>query len=323
MKKVVFSSLLLVGSGVAVAAVVGAPTVKARSYEEVRDHVLANPLTVMPKRDPIGPGDLAVLARAAYMGSGALAQRATGLFVERTDLRSPAQKLTHSAGVCMEATWAVTSGPGTGLLAPGTHVPALVRLSVANNQVQGADAPRSFALGIKIFPAESTASAVLSVNLVTNDQFGINGIARPSVTQLAPEHGPIIYSNHIGGAGPVPDMLMRAFLKIDPKPSERPLYPLTTVTSEGATIGQPVTPDRIHFIQRKVRAVEPKVDFREELLQYETNELVFDMVLPPQSVVPNGERIGVLTLGKPMVTEACDLELTFFHHPTDPAKNPF
>lgn len=306
----VFAGLL----ATAAAASAASGNVTPRSYDEVRDAALAHPLTTWPDR---GPVDLKDLIRAAYTGTGRAIERSTGLFQEQTDLRPAAPKVTHATGVCGEATWAIHNGPATGLLSAGTTMKALVRLSsAANDPVDSA--PRAYSLAIKMFPAPSSGTPVASVNLVTADQFGINGISRKGFMALDPQHGPLLFANTIAGTGFAAEVVGRAFTRIDPKAGERPLYPFTTVTALGSPVPFARTPDRIQFIAHKVRAIDGAPDFRQELTSYNDGELVFDIVLPPQAMVPNGETIGQLTLGKLVVSDVCDLELSFFHHPTQP-----
>lgn len=158
------------------------------------------------------------------------------------------------------------------------------------------------------------------MNLALSDQFGINGQDRPLFLVSPPQHGPIKFMNHIWGSGNVAELVGRAFSRVDAQPGTRPTYPLASVDQKGAAVLNVQAPRTVHLVLRPLpHAPQPTADVRDELRQYKPGEIVMDVELPPQKGFPEGARIGTLSVGEMVVSVACDEELSFYHHPNNPA----
>lgn len=307
--------VVLVCGGVLLGTVARAET-RAASYTEVRERVYSDPLETLPDYDRVNVG--AIVRMSMRMG-GPAKERAAALFTERVDLREAAPKLTHAPGVCADATWSITAGTGTGLLAPGTRVPAIVRFSEARNTPTH-PGPRSVALGVKVWPTDDPFKEVLTANLATSDQFGIDGQERLQALRPEPKHGPLRFMNTIWGTGMTAEIVNQAFTLVDPEPTRRPLYPFTTVGTDGKVVSTPKTPRFLHLVLRRpTHRVPIEADFRQEIMHYKSGELVLDIVVPSQKGFGNEGPIGTLVVGAPVVSKTCDLELSFYHHPTNPS----
>jgi len=288
----------------------------AASFNELRNHVYAQPLTTMPLYEP-------PLARAIGLAlslfRGELIDRARTTLSDTSDYRPPRPKLLHTTGVCAEGTWKIhTDTFATGLLSRGTEVKVLMRLSIATNSpVYVAGEKRHFTTAIKLFPTQDPTQAVQTANLFGFDQGGIPGTDRKSFF-FADNGDPeaIYYTNDVLGRGFLSELGDRTFELLDAPSTFRALYPLSEVDSQGRRVEQPVAPRLIRIYPRMERKPGPMpADFRNDLLRYNAGELKFDIVLPEQNGVPAKTTIGTLVLGKPVVSAFCDLELHYHHAP--------
>jgi len=292
------------------------------SYNEVKEKIFAEPTADLPTYPflPIGP-----LVRAIFNCGGKLINRVEGTLEEPTDFKDRDPKLLHPMGVVAEATWKIDqSSPLTGLLAVGTQVKAIVRLSTADGQTTYDEKKkRQFGIAIKLFPTSDDNQKVVTQNLFFLDQNGLDGgIRRRFLTPQYPG-AELYFENSAPGGGLPGKIIAHVFKRYDVSPTVRPVYPLTEVDATGAKVSAPQTPRFIRLVPNLKNAkVNTAPDFRNELRRYKPGEITFDIVIPKQGATfPQDVKIGTLTLGTPIVSVVGDQELTFHHHPfrkTDP-----
>jgi hypothetical protein len=163
---------------------------------------------------------------------------------------------------------------------------------------------------VKLFPAGGASTR----NILTLDQTGLTGDERRSFFFPKAEGERIYFTNNVPGTGFLAWLGQRTFEKLDPPSTFRALYPLAEVTAEGAKVERPVAPRLLWIEPRFARAAGPTpADFRDEIRGY--GHMKFDLVIPAQYGVPRELRVGTLEVGDPVVSSACDLELTFHHAP--------
>jgi hypothetical protein len=175
---------------------------------------------------------------------------------------------------------------------------------------------------VKVFPSRDPDEALPTANLFLLDAFGLDGDTRPLFLSSAPGEPPVTFANSARAEG-VAKAALPLFGRFDSNPARRPLYPFTETRAGGAPVAKPVTPALIRLVPPQglqPRALEPD-DFRAELLAYEPGDLELAIWLPAQELETGGKlpadtRIGTLSIAKPVVSEACDQELHFHHHPT-------
>jgi hypothetical protein len=293
---------------------------KPRSFREVRDLIYSHPQTYAPHYEGFSFGDLA----KAAIGHGNLASRARWTLSTSDDFKPRGVKLLHPMGVCAEARWVIDApSPASGLLARGTEVRAIVRMSNADsNEVWSEKTPRIFGLAVKLFPTSNEDEQVVTRNLFNLDQNSLSGGKRKSYLHVDSWDGhsksdEIHFVNSAPAKTFVEKKATKIFGKFDFHPDRRPLYQLTEVTASNEDVVAPVTPEFLHFVPRPLGTREFQPDFRDNLMQYKEGEIAFDIVIPGGQDAPFAQetRVGTLTLGQPVLSEVCDLELHFHHHP--------
>ena len=286
------------------------------SFNDVREKIYSAPMTSLPAISGISPLGL---LRALAMVSGALVDRIKGTLWNSEDFKNPGPKLLHPMGVCADATWEIyNSSAATGLLSTGTQVKAIVRFSAADEQtVYSPTKKRTFGIAVKLFPSANDSAEAETRNLFFLDQNGLNGGLRSRY--LVGDSGEnIYYQNSALGGGAAVQLLVGFFKKFDSNPNWRPLYPYTETNADGSAVASPVTPQAIRLVPRTTTlSAHAAEDFRDEILSYRANEIRFDIVIPAQKApFTESQVIGGLMVGQPVISQVCDEELHFHHHPT-------
>jgi hypothetical protein len=281
---------------------------QASSFSEVRDKVYASPMTGLPQYEGLGAGDF---IRALFHLPSRLTDRARGTLGDAGDFKAAAPKLLHPMGVCAEAVWEIDApSSSTGLLAQGTRVNAIVRMSAADTQTKFSfKKKRTFGLAVKLFPTANPDLKVTTRNLFLLDQNGLTGSKCENYLLNRGEER--FFQNTALGGGFGAKLVSRIFRRFDRNPLMRPVRPLAEVTAQNVPVGvPPVSPELLQLVPTlsEGAALRSALDFRGELLQYAPGEIRFDIVVPGQG------RIGRLTLGKPVLSAFCDKQLHFHHH---------
>jgi hypothetical protein len=293
------------------------------SFDAVKTRIYAEPLSVLPHYGGLGAADTA----AILIGSlkTALGIRAKATIADESDFKERTPKILHPMGVCASANWTITAASAaTGLLSKGTHVNAIVRMSTGSDQIKWEPGKtRQFGLAVKLFPTQEPGTAVVTRNVFTLDQTGLNGDSRASYLSGDGPEDEVFFRNNAEGTGFAIEKLNALFAKVDIHPGHRPLYPLTEVTQNGAMVAVPVTPWEIRFVPHVTSKIEAfDVDFRTELAAAQPGQIYFDIVIPKQQGFAATQTIGKLVVGQPVVSVACDQELHFHHHPNTRTSSP-
>jgi hypothetical protein len=243
-----------------------------------------------------------------------------------------------------------SSQPYSGLFASGTKVNGMVRLSSATNVV-APDAwilPASWAVAVKLFPApaDEPNRRVRSVNFSMFDQNGVSGTR--SREMLRPdEDGSHYFVNWLYGDSFGARTMISSldkFVRPHTHNGEslgkqlrlQAIDTLALVTQDG----QPIATSDAHYptvIKLQLASSVPRLDdvahrfdvgllqslnndFRKQLLAYADGEIVFDIIADRRAEGPDAlrsagsdQRIGTLTLNHMVVSDLCDMDLTFQH----------
>lgn len=307
----------------------GSFEVEGASYNEIKKMVFASPLQKLP----IWPGiDPAQVLDAFFLRSGEIVDRSHATFDSSSDFRPARMKLLHPVGVCAEAEWEVTqSSPATGLFKKGTRIPALFRFSTgtADSVYSKGGVQRIFGLAGKLFPTIDPNKRVETVNIQMLDRYGFDRTPRKrtfyedEATDGTSE--PVYFTNVAPAKSAFGKALATFFDRFDKPNFTRPVYPLAQVEQNGAEVSKVLSPYEIrlipHFKPRPQPSDSERLDFRDEIRSYAPGEIVLDIVI--QNIEPQGTEtalqsatltVGHITLGKSVVSDACDLNL-HFHHP--------
>ena len=265
-----------------------------------------------------------------------LGERARRTHNDRFDIRPKSRKWFHPAGSCAPIEWVIdTSGTDwkshtsgrkpTGLLANG-RVNGIIRLSSGSKDTKKGQ-KRLFGFAIKLWPTQDPAEPVPTVNIFTLDSYSFGGSNRDSFF-WENDGQSVTFSNVIKVEGPL-KLAMKAFGYADSPANERPLYPFAMVNAKGSPVESPVSIYRMEFVPNFPKKDNSNVpeDFRTELADYR-EDIKFDIYMAAckQETVVSGEtqctggferyRLGYFkVVGKPLMTDACDLRLHFAHHP--------
>ncbi len=240
--------------------------------------------------------------------------------------------------------------PYTGLFASGTKIDGIVRLSTATNVVKPKSWPlkAAWSIGVKLFPApaDQPNKTVRSVNFAMFDQNGVSGTR--SSEMLRPDGGGShFFANWLYGDGIGARTMISALGKyVRPHTNMgeslgtqlrlQALDTLALVTQEGADValGDAYYPtiiklqlaDSVPFLDEVSDRLDLGFwdtlsnDFRKQLLAYNDGEIVFDIIADTRAEGPDAlpgadtsQRIGTLTLDRMVVSDMCDLDLTFKH----------
>ncbi|PCJ20035.1 MAG: hypothetical protein COB02_05395 [Candidatus Cloacimonadota bacterium] len=284
------------------------------SYEQVKKKVKFNSTKEMVARKGLSIANLI----GGLTGFGKkFRARLKGTVEDKSDFKPAENKLLHSRGVCAEATWNINKYTGlSGLFENGSNVPAIVRFSGGQDNSEWVEGKtRLWGIAVKLFPTQHKKEKVETVNLFLMSQNGLAGDDRKGF--FSKPDTDVYFSNII----PKPEgfalgLLIKLFEKFDSPGNVRPLYPLSETDIQNKTIKNPKTPYRL-----KVRAQdfghEEKGggDFREEIMSYSANQMKFDLFVQELESSEKEDKIGVLTIGQPFMSETCDQELHFHHHP--------
>ena len=288
------------------------PAASADSFNSVRARVYAAPSKALPLYPGLSMGEFA----KAFAGlKEPIGTRATQTLSIQSDFKPRAAKLLHPRGVCAEGLWVINKdSPATGLLAKGTSIPAIVRLSAANGESSYLRSKtRIFGIAIKLFPTKDGAKDVKTRNLFTLDQGGLEGTTR--MTFYGQKADGVFFHNFAPGKGVGSKVANSFFSRFDQPADVRPLWPLTEIDQAGSAVAQPRTPAEIRFVPVRAPGVGEKAadDFRDELMQYKTGQISFAIEM--MDAAGRFQQVGALFLGAPVVSPTCDLELHFHHHP--------
>jgi len=289
-----------------------APAARADSFNSVRARVYAAPSQTLPMYPGLSMSEFA----KAFAGlKEPIGTRATQTLSIQSDFKPRAAKLLHPRGVCAEALWVINKdSPATGLLAKGTSIPAIIRLSAANGESSYIKSnTRIFGMAIKLFPTKDGAKEVKTRNMFTLDQGGLEGTNRMTFYGQAGQG--VFFHNFAPGKGLGSKVANSFFSRFDQPADVRPLWPLTEIDQSGNKVAQPRTPAEIRFVPVRAPGAGEKAadDFRDELMQYKTGQISFAIDMMDAS--GKFTQIGSLFVGAPVVSPTCDLELHFHHHP--------
>lgn len=207
---------------------------------------------------------------------------------------------------------------------------------------------RMSGLALKIFPTTSADLELSPFNILTFDQMGPDGNPSPWFLRNSNVYAENsqFFSNWMFSSKKQwlkqPPQLNNRFaaqfgdrwkeLKSENDKLQVPssqLVPLDEggkIDPDGSVINTARSPRFIKFrlnqnsFQRSLQkksAQSPPEDVRDELLEYEAGEIVFDIILvsetTPEKIEPSQEIAGQLRLGKLFKSESCDFALRFFH----------
>jgi len=282
------------------------------------------------------PGGLPqhAVSRAAFGPAGDVPENRLRAAARRT-LRSRAdlldfpqgRKLLQPNGICFRGEWRMApDSPYTGLLGPGTRLPALARVSVSLGETRR-DARRSAGMGIKIFPSRDPQARVRTRNLLMLDS--IAGRRRPHLLDAVMDNEP-----PLGGLPSLGKLALALRIRADllaadraagaaqPDYGYRPVDHLADPLAGGDR--RKVAP---RWLRLRAEASAPRVDaadFREELrlAHYPGGRLTWQV----EAADPTGggksdarwRRIGRFVATESVVSPGCDGRL-HFPHPRLPA----
>jgi hypothetical protein len=278
------------------------------SFGIVRDEVYAHPEGSLPCYPGLTPG---TFVRAVLGLGGELVLRAAKTLASTDALKPAAPKILHPNGVCAEATWTIDGqSQATGLFATGTQTNAMVRFSTADARTLSAKGKnRIFGFAVKLFPVRADGKQVASTNILTLGEKGQTGAPRASYLVPSDKGEAIYFSNEAPGGGIGSKVLGWVLKRFDKNPIFQPLRESASVTADGKPVAHPVSPGLIRLVPDMSHAarLHTAADFRSEILQYDAGEIRFNVELT------DGTHLGTLVVGKPVVSKACDEELTFHH----------
>ncbi|MCJ8344448.1 hypothetical protein MJH12_02825 [bacterium] len=283
------------------------------SYNEVKKRVRSNISSELVEREGMGAWNL--LGVVTGLGKK-LKNRVRGTLQEQTDFKDPKDKLLHPRGICAEATWNINERTGlTGLFEQGTNVPAIVRFSAGTSQSEYEDGKaRLFGIAVKLFPSRYKKQKVKTANLFLMGKNGLSGADRPSF--FYDRNNDVYFSNII----PEPEgfifaTIAKLFKQFDTPITVRPLWPLAEVNQQNQIVNHPNTPYRIFVRPQDFGAnQDPALDFRKEIASYGA-KMKFDLFVQELESSERQEKIGVLSIDTPFMSDTCNQELHFHHHP--------
>ena len=233
------------------------------------------------------------------------------------------QKLFQANGICFAARWIIdASAAYTGLLSPGTQVPAIVRASVSLDGTKQDD-KRAFGLAIKLFPTTDPQQPVHTVNVFVMHSLG--GVRSRHVTDLSLDNEP-----SLGALPPFSKIATALRLQRDFERADKEISGRTQVNFRPITeLAAPGNEDRLpapRWLRLTVAEGTPKIDrddFREELQLAAYPDETLNYVIAVAAAQEQGKRqaqwenIGRLELYESVVSPACDRELHFAHPALD------
>lgn len=305
---------LKLGLAVSALVLVGSLEAAPMSYEQVQKKVKFNTTTEMVPRKGFSIPQLV----GGLTGLGkSLRNRLRGTIEDNQDFKPAENKLLHSRGVCAEASWKIDESTSlTGLFEKGTNVPAIVRISGGQDNSEWKEGKtRLFGIAVKLFPSQHKKQKVSTANLFLMSQNGLEGDDRKGF--FSKPDTDVYFSNII----PEPEgfalgLLNNLFKKFDSPVNVRPLYPLAEVNQQNEVVKNAKTPYRV-----KVRAQDfghkdrGGADFREEIMSYDAQQMKFDIFVQELESSEREDKVGTLIFDKPFMSETCDQQLHFHHHP--------
>ena len=293
------------------------PITKSLSYNFVRREVFKAPLTTLPYRPGLSVLDLTKLF---FLTLGDLATRSARTFVDEVDFKDDGPKWLHPDGVCAEMQWTIESpSKATGLFAAGTKVPGIIRFSSGTNDTLYVPnkAARIFGLAIKLFPTQDADQAVITSNIQTLDNNGFERATRKSFFNADPGSKENVYYTNVAPAhSAVGITLAKFFDRFDRPNFVRPVYASARFDANGVAVPFPMVPYEVRFIPRVATKRDIPADFRDEIRGYGAGEIKFDIGMY-HAGDQRFEKLGEIVVGKPMVSDVCDLSLHFHHNPSE------
>jgi hypothetical protein len=277
---------------------------------------------------------------AFFLRSGEIVDRSHATFDSVSDFRPARMKLLHPDGICAEAEWEITEpSKATGLFSAGTKVPAIIRFSSGTSDTvySKGGTQRIFGLAAKLFPSRNKDQIVETENIQMLDRYGFDRSPRKRYfyedQQPDGASDPVYFTNVAPAKSAFGKALATFFDRFDQPNFSRPVYPVAEVDDHGQDIQKDIAPYEIRFIPHFKPHEEPSdsesLDFRNEIQTYNPGEIVMDIVI--QTYEPEhgettlttvAQTIGHLTIGKTVISDACDLNL-HFHHPFNRFRKPF
>lgn len=301
---------------------VAAPAVAASSFNEIRNRMYDKPLQTLPQHPGLKTWDVISSLFGSEDNSNAhgLIVRSRITLVDTADERTPEPKWLHPRGACAEARWVISEdNPYTGLFAPGTDVPAIIRISSgtgASEYIEGDDFDgRIMGMAIKLYPTDSKDHKVLSRNIVTLDKYGFESSTRKHTFWEDDDTTPVYFTNVAPAQSALGKFLSTFFDRFDNPNWARPLYQVGRANIGGGDLLEYSFPYEVRY-QINPKSISKNLktfgDFRSELVALKNVDL--DIILQSH----NGKdviakKIGTLKVGSFVVSDYCDLKLHFHH----------
>lgn len=264
----------------------------------------------------------------------AFAKRTRELFTNAANFNPEAKtKWLHPRGACVSGTWTIPAdspSEATGLFAPGTQVPMIMRISSGTHASERLDSEgeiqhRLFGLAIKLFHQTDKSKKAITSNIVTLDHRGFSRTDRPF--SLIEKTGEELYYTNFAPVESVfgadsflqtaaGHLLSNALDMFDDPNFARPVYVTAGYDQNGIAVENPAVPFELRFVPKFDEPSEVPEDFRYELMDY--TDGAFDIYIQRmnESDTPSPVLIGEITFDFPMiVTGVCDRMLSFHHSP--------
>ncbi len=298
------------------------PGTAGSAFDVVHEAVFSNPYQALPQYRV----DLSLLGRSGDGNDNHFRAAARRTLASEADLLDfpHGQKLLQPNGICFSGEWRIGPGsPWTGLLAPGTQVHAIARVSVALSETTQ-DARRAVGMAVKLFPHPATthADARTTRNLFVLESVSGRRLqhALDAVMDNAPPLGSLP-----GLSGLRLALRLRADLLAADRASgaSAPDFAFRPVDHLAAAVDGSDGPARApRWIRLQVPADIPRVDaadFRDELrlANYPGGELGWRIEAAADT--PGGKEaaawqsIGTLRLTESITSPGCDRRLHFAH----------
>ena len=308
------SQLIMILSCLAVSVFVAA---QDSSFECVKTRVFSDPYDELPQygvsKGKFGP--------AGNRSDNRLLTAATRTLRDPTDFAKfdHGQKLFQPNGICFSGHWLIDKPSSySGLFAPGTKVPVIVRASVMLSGTTRSD-QRALGLAIKLFVRGDTHS----VNVLVMESMGGKHLKHitDAVLDNQPGLGNIPKLANLGVLLRIRKDLQRAMKEADTNGIKLRYLPLDHIAAATVAAGGEINAP--HWIRFHVAPETPRVeadDFRDELSlrHYPLHKLRYIISVAPQNA--EGKRhaawseIGYIELAEDVISKSCDTKLHFKHH---------
>ena len=290
------------------------------SRNQIRDMIYENPARVLPEHKG---ANLLDIVQAYVTMTGKFVRRSKATFQDESEFKPASSKFLHPRGVCATGSWVINQDLGyTGLFSKGTPVPVIVRISSGDaNSVYKKDKKRIFGISVKHFLNPNPDVPAHTVNMFTLNDTGFAGTFRRGI--FWDESGKeVVFTNRLGSPmSRLAKILAKFFDRFDMPNNNRPIYPQAEVDRMGVKVQTPVVPYRLKFVPDGFGDAKYMAqDFREEILNYPTDNFRLKIYLQESEENQEDKLAGFLKIDSTMVSDFCDTRLHFHHHPNERAR---